>query len=232
MIRAVKSGKKKITPWVSPPKILLVEDDAVCRRLSSKFLSFFGCDIDTATDGVSAVNQMNQKKYDLVLMDIVMPNLDGVSATSLIRQFDPLTPIISMTSNVESGDVMTYFSHGMNDILPKPFTKDGLLGMLEKHLMHLKTLKQAGLNGQDRKLLAPEELSDGQDGENGVTADADYLGMLSGLLGAPGQQPVASGRPNSRRSKDDTGSIGEQDQNDLHNSMGVPLAKRAKLEDK
>ncbi len=55
---------------------------------------------------------MNLTKYDLVLMDIVMPNLDGVSATSLIRQFDPLTPIISMTSNVHSGDVMTYFSHG------------------------------------------------------------------------------------------------------------------------
>jgi len=130
-----------IPGWAVPPRVLLVEDDAVCRRLSSKFLQVFGCEIDLAVDGVSAVNKMNFAKYDLVLMDIVMPNLDGVSATSLIRQFDPLTPIISMTSNVQSGDVMTYFSHGMNDILPKPFTKDGLLGMLEKHLIHLKTIK-------------------------------------------------------------------------------------------
>lgn len=60
-----------------------------------------------------------------------MPKLDGVSATSLIRQFDHMTPIISMTSNSKPQEIMTYYSHGMNDILPKPFTKEGLLSMLE-----------------------------------------------------------------------------------------------------
>lgn len=59
------------------------------------------------------------------------PSSSGVSATSLIRQFDPMTPIISMTSNSNPNQVLTYFSHGMNDILPKPFTKEGLLSMLE-----------------------------------------------------------------------------------------------------
>jgi osomolarity two-component system response regulator SKN7 len=94
-------------------------------------------------------------KYDLVLMDIIMPNLDGVSACHLIRQFDN-TPIIAMTSNIRSDDISMYFQHGessrtyrlyqhyvliylgMNDVLPKPFTKEGLLQMLEKHLAHLK----------------------------------------------------------------------------------------------
>jgi len=71
-----------------------------------------------------------------------MPKLDGVSATSLIRQFDHRTPIISMTSNSCPQDILNYYSHGMNDILPKPFTRDGLLGMLEKHLMHLKAIQQ------------------------------------------------------------------------------------------
>lgn len=74
--------------------------------------------------------------------DIVMPNLDGVSATSLIRQFDPRTPIISMTSNSAPNELLNYMSHGMNDILPKPFTKEGLLNMLEKHLIHLKTVQK------------------------------------------------------------------------------------------
>lgn len=60
-----------------------------------------------------------------------MPKMDGISATSLIRQFDHVTPIISMTSNSRPGDIMTYYSSGMNDILPKPFTKEGLLDMLE-----------------------------------------------------------------------------------------------------
>lgn len=71
-----------------------------------------------------------------------MPNLDGVSATSLIRQFDPRTPIISMTSNSQPNELLTYMANGMTDVLPKPFTKEGLLNMLEKHLIHLKTVTQ------------------------------------------------------------------------------------------
>jgi len=128
--------------WAVPPRVLLVDDDAVSRRLSSKFLQVFGCMIDVAVDGVGAVNKMNLEKYDLVLMDIVMPKMDGVSATNLIRQFDHMTPIISMTSNSKPSEIMTYYSSGMNDILPKPFTKEGLLDMLEKHLMHLKVIQQ------------------------------------------------------------------------------------------
>ncbi|KAG6331562.1 hypothetical protein ID866_7528 [Astraeus odoratus] len=128
--------------WAVPPRVLLVDDDAVSRRLSSKFLQVFGCAIDVAVDGVGAVNKMNLEKYDLVLMDIVMPKMDGISATSLIRQFDHVTPIISMTSNSRPSEIMTYYSSGMNDILPKPFTKEGLLDMLEKHLMHLKVIQQ------------------------------------------------------------------------------------------
>ena len=74
-------------------------------------------------DGLEAVNKMNQgSKYDLVLMDIIMPNLDGVSACHLIRQFDS-TPIIAMTSNIRSDDISMYFQHGMykSVILPGPF---------------------------------------------------------------------------------------------------------------
>ncbi|QRW16098.1 HSF-type DNA-binding domain protein [Rhizoctonia solani] len=95
-------------------------------------------------DGVGAVDKMNLEKYDLVLMDIVMPKMDGISATSLIRRFDHMTPIISMTSNSKPNEIMTYYSSGMNDILPKPFSKEGLFEMLEKHLMHLKQIHQLG----------------------------------------------------------------------------------------
>jgi osomolarity two-component system response regulator SKN7 len=52
-----------------------------------------------------------ESKYDLVLMDVVMPNMDGVSACHLIRQFDS-TPIIAMTSNIRSDDISIYFQHG------------------------------------------------------------------------------------------------------------------------
>ncbi|KAK4058571.1 kinase-regulated stress-responsive transcription factor skn7 [Microbotryomycetes sp. JL221] len=179
--------------WAVPPRVLLVEDDAVCRKLSSKFLEVFGCQIDVATDGVSAVNKMNMQKYDLVLMDIVMPNLDGVSATSLIRQFDPMTPIISMTSNSGPNDIMTYFSHGMNDILPKPFTKEGLLGMLEKHLIHLKVMQQMAeipralgfTDNQIQDALAVSTLGEEGNVMNPFSSmgisDHDYVEMLQGV---------------------------------------------------
>ncbi|KAJ7128442.1 HSF-type DNA-binding-domain-containing protein [Mycena epipterygia] len=115
--------------WAVPPRVLLVDDDVVTRELSSKFLQVFGCTFDVAVDGVGAVNKMNLEKYDLVLMDIFMPKLDG-------------TPIISMTSSSRPSEIMTYYSSGMNDILPKPFTKQGLLDMLEKHLTHLTMIQQ------------------------------------------------------------------------------------------
>jgi len=58
------------------------------------------------------VNKMHTGvKYDMILMDIIMPNLDGVSACHLIRQFDQ-TPIVAMTSNIRSDDIQMYFGHG------------------------------------------------------------------------------------------------------------------------
>ncbi|PLB34529.1 putative stress response transcription factor SrrA/Skn7 [Aspergillus candidus] len=129
--------------WMRSPHILLVEDDTTCRQIGGKFLYSFNCVIDTALDGLEAVNKIQGgSKYDLILMDIIMPNLDGVSACHLIRQFDR-TPIIAMTSNIRSDDIQLYFQHGMDDVLPKPFTRKSLLDMLEKHLVHLKTISQA-----------------------------------------------------------------------------------------
>lgn len=72
--------------WAVPPRVLLVDDDAVSRRLSSKFLQVFGCAIDVAVDGVGAVTKMNLEKYDLVLMVrgrslVCFTNIDGSHRT-------------------------------------------------------------------------------------------------------------------------------------------------------
>lgn len=133
--------------WSRPPRILLVEDDPTCRQIGGKFLYSFSCVVDCALDGLEAVSKMQEGiKYDMILMDIIMPNLDGVSACHIIRQFDR-TPIVAMTSNIRSDDIQMYFHHGMDDVLPKPFTRKSLLDMLEKHLMHLKKLPQ-GMDAQ------------------------------------------------------------------------------------
>ncbi|KAF0446490.1 hypothetical protein F8M41_002899 [Gigaspora margarita] len=123
--------------WSVPPKVLLVDDDLVYQKFGSKLLEVFGCTFDIAVDGIGAVNHMNMSKYDLVLMDIVLPNLDGVEATSQIRRFDNSTPIISMTSSISQQDCSIYLSHGMNDVLAKPFSKSMFLKILENYCSHL-----------------------------------------------------------------------------------------------
>lgn len=115
--------------------VLLVEDDNVCIQLCRKFLMKYGCRVTVVTDGLNAISTVEHTKYDLVLMDIVMPNLDGATATSIIRSFDTKTPIIAMTGNIQDNDLVTYLQNGMLDILAKPFTKDDLYLMLSKHLL-------------------------------------------------------------------------------------------------
>ncbi|KAG8915245.1 kinase-regulated stress-responsive transcription factor skn7 [Tulasnella sp. 417] len=119
--------------WAVSPRVLLVDDDEVSRRLFSRFLQVLGCIVDVAVDGIGGVNKMNLETYDLVLMDIFMPKLDGMQATSIIRQSDHTTPIISMTTNPKPDDIANYSLAGMNDILPKPFTWESLSLVLEQN---------------------------------------------------------------------------------------------------
>ncbi|KAG0746612.1 hypothetical protein G6F57_006584 [Rhizopus arrhizus] len=128
--------------WTVPPRILLVDDDSVYRDLSERLLQVFGCTIDLAKDGVEALKKMSLEKYDLILMDIVMPKMDGISATRSIRQYDALTPIVSMTSNFTDNDIVQYIGSGMTDILPKPFSKRTLYQMLDKYCAHLKSIQR------------------------------------------------------------------------------------------
>ncbi|KAK6524599.1 kinase-regulated stress-responsive transcription factor skn7 [Arthrobotrys megalospora] len=132
-----------VAHWKRPPKILLVEDDATCRKIGLKFLEAVGCLPFYACDGLDAVEKFRDPqghRYDLILMDIVMPKLDGASACNHIRAERPDMkdpPVIAMTSNIRTTDINLYFNSGMIDVLPKPFTRDGLLQVLQKWLPHL-----------------------------------------------------------------------------------------------
>lgn len=127
--------------------ILLVEDDSICIQLCSKFLRKYGCTVEVVPDGLSAISNLEKYRYDLVLMDIVMPKLDGATATSIVRSFDNKTPIIAMTGNIDDQDLITYLQHGMNDILAKPFTKEDLHSMLIRYLKDKIPLSEKGSQG-------------------------------------------------------------------------------------
>ncbi|KAI4595731.1 kinase-regulated stress-responsive transcription factor skn7 [Pestalotiopsis sp. 9143b] len=134
------SGGNSVSPWgAKKPRILLVEDDRICSRIGSKFLANFDCGVEVARDGLEAVHKINANPnwFDLIFMDIVMPQLDGVSATAMIREVNPRIPIIAMTSNINQQDLDMYFHWGMKDVLAKPFTKEGMISKLRKHLANL-----------------------------------------------------------------------------------------------
>ena len=112
-------------------RLLLVEDNAVNRELVRTLLEPFGIGVDTANDGVAGVEAVRQGEYDLVLMDIQMPGMDGLTATRRIRAMTDVagsrTPIVAMTANVLPEQVANCLAAGMDDHLGKPISPAKLL---------------------------------------------------------------------------------------------------------
>ncbi|ODA75998.1 hypothetical protein RJ55_08280 [Drechmeria coniospora] len=134
------------------PHVFLVEDDPTCAKIGIKFLKSMGCDVEHAKNGADAytrVSSVGREHFDMMFMDIIMPRLDGVSATMYIRQHCPSTPIIAMTSNIRPDEVNSYFEHGMNGVLAKPFTKEGMLKAIKTHMAHLLKAQPAAQHDGD-----------------------------------------------------------------------------------
>lgn len=115
-----------------PVRILLAEDSATNQMVIQAMLTDTGYIIDTANNGLEAVEALKSFNYDLVLMDIFMPEMDGVTATQEIRKIDTAqeTPIIALTANAMKGDRERYIETGMDDFLTKPVDKQELLAVL------------------------------------------------------------------------------------------------------
>ncbi len=115
--------------------LLVVEDYPPNRKLALAYLSGINAKVDVAVNGQEALDKLSEKTYDLIMMDVQMPVLDGVNATKKIREFYGEVPIIiGMTANAYESDLSTYRDVGMNDVLTKPFRKAQLLQMVGKWL--------------------------------------------------------------------------------------------------
>jgi len=104
-------------------RILLAEDNTVNQRVAIAMLSKGGHEIDIANDGVEALMMASKNQYDVVLMDVQMPNMSGIDATQKIRRLpgpNAEVPIIAMTANAMVGDRETYLAAGMDDYVSKP----------------------------------------------------------------------------------------------------------------
>ncbi|MFH0866474.1 MAG: ATP-binding protein, partial [Bacteroidota bacterium] len=119
------------------PVILLAEDDGINQLYLKGFLNKMGFDVDTAFNGVQALEKFNSKKFDIILMDGQMPKMDGFEATRLIREKEKQskkhTAIIAITGYAVSGDKEKFLNAGMDDYISKPIDEFRLLELLQKY---------------------------------------------------------------------------------------------------
>ena len=116
--------------------ILVVEDNITNQILITAILEQLGCKYDVADNGVKAIDALELASYDLVLMDISMPEMDGIEATLKIRSEPGLNqkvPIIAVTANVIKGDRERFLESGMNDYLPKPIDRNKLIALIQHY---------------------------------------------------------------------------------------------------
>jgi len=114
-------------------EILFVEDNIFNQELACFILNKLGCKSDIANNGTEAIEILQWKQYDLILMDINMPGIDGYETTRILRE-RVLTevPIIAFTTNVLEEDIRKCLDAGMNDHLAKPYTEQQLSWMIYK----------------------------------------------------------------------------------------------------
>ena len=129
-------------------RILIAEDNIVNQKLALRLMEKFGFRADAVTNGKEAVRSLEIIPYDLVLMDVQMPEMDGLTATKRIRDsssnvYNHKIPIIAMTAHAMMGDRERCLDAGMNDYISKPINPGALQRAIERQLSHLSKEKTA-----------------------------------------------------------------------------------------
>ena len=122
-------------------KILIVDDEERIREVIREYAEFAGFEVDEARDGMDAVLKCRDNKYDLIIMDIMMPRLDGYSAVKEIRK-DSNIPVIMLSARVEEYDKLFGFEIGVDDYVTKPFSPKELIARVQAVLKRSGTPKK------------------------------------------------------------------------------------------
>ena len=133
--KAAAPDHARVGTAAKPLRVLVVDDNEINRKLAGILLQQLGATIDQAENGVAAVDACSRNSYDIVLMDMHMPVMDGIEATGRIREMQqsgPRTPIVALTANALSGDRERYLEAGMDDYLAKPLNEKALLDVMAK----------------------------------------------------------------------------------------------------
>jgi CheY-like chemotaxis protein len=134
--------------WSRPPLVLIVEDSQINQIVAARALERCGCRTHFVNDAEEAIKAFRAQRYDAILMDCQMPNLDGYRATAELRQTEHgerHTPIIAMTAHAMQGDRERCLAAGMDDCLAKPMRHNDLQTLLRRWI------------GPETKDTAPED---------------------------------------------------------------------------
>ncbi|MBQ4819378.1 response regulator [Aquimarina sp. MMG016] len=129
-----KDSPNEITAKDAKNKILIVDDNKLNLLVADKMLSKENFNCSTVDNGFDAITMARDNRYDIILMDINMPKLNGIGTTKRIREFDVKTPIIALTAVDVTQLNRQMMQAGLNDYILKPYEKNLLLEMIKKHL--------------------------------------------------------------------------------------------------
>lgn len=178
------STRRDYTPiFASSAKVLVVDDNEINLKVATGFLAIHKIQPDTATSGAEAIEKIRGKQYDLVFMDHMMPQMDGVEATGIIRSMDngrfAGLPIVALTANAIAGTRDIFKEAGMNDFLSKPIDAEHINEVLERWLP------------KEKVSIGTLPAIEGGDGLDGIF---EGLGGVSGLDVENGVSHVAGNK--------------------------------------
>lgn len=124
--------KKATAKDLISKKILIVEDNKINQMITRKILEGKSFDCDIANNGIEALAKIKETEYDLVLMDIHMPGMDGKQCTREVRKFDRELPIIALTAVTLDESMKEFYEIGFDDIIPKPFKMEEFFEKIQK----------------------------------------------------------------------------------------------------
>lgn len=122
-------------------KLLVVDDEAKIRDVIKEYAEFNGYDVSEAEDGMQAVSMCRDNDYDLIILDIMMPKLDGFSTCKEIKKFKPDQPVIMLSARGEEYDKLFGFELGIDDYIVKPFSPKELMARVNAVLSRRSTVE-------------------------------------------------------------------------------------------
>jgi signal transduction histidine kinase/CheY-like chemotaxis protein/HPt (histidine-containing phosphotransfer) domain-containing protein len=182
----------KDTPIYAPDaKVLVVDDNTINLNVAAGLLALSQITAETAASGKEAIDMVNKNKYDLVFMDHMMPGMDGIETTKVIRALGIKTPIIALTANAIAGAKDEYIAAGMNDLLTKPIKKSLLNKLLESWLPAEKVFRREdGFPQQAEAGSTIQEIPEKRKGFWEKIEQIDGLITATGLDRVSGQRDV------------------------------------------